>query len=66
MKFPGNGCDEAESDAGLVLGPGALVITFLAPVGAQVVQRGIIRPRILLFGGSWLSECHSSTTATSI
>ncbi|WP_263381543.1 DHA2 family efflux MFS transporter permease subunit [Granulicella arctica] len=37
-------------DAGLVLGPGALVITFLAPVGAQLVQRGIIHPRILMFG----------------
>jgi MFS transporter, DHA2 family, multidrug resistance protein len=37
-------------DAGLVLGPGALVITFLAPIGAQLVQRGIVRPRILLFG----------------
>ncbi len=37
-------------DAGLVLGPGALVITFLAPVGAQLVQRSIIHPRILLFG----------------
>jgi len=37
-------------DAGLVLGPGALVITFLAPVGAQLVQRGFIKPRILLFG----------------
>jgi DHA2 family multidrug resistance protein len=37
-------------DAGLVLGPGALVITFLAPVGAQLVQRNIIKPRILLFG----------------
>ena len=37
-------------DAGLVLGPGALVITFLAPVGAQLVQRSIIRPKVLLFG----------------
>ena len=37
-------------DAGLVLGPGALVITVLAPVGAQLVQRGIVQPRILLFG----------------
>jgi len=37
-------------DAGLVLGPGALVITFLAPVGAQLVQRGIIKPKLLLFG----------------
>ncbi len=37
-------------DAGLVLGPGAFVITMLAPVGAQLVQRGIIKPRILLFG----------------
>jgi DHA2 family multidrug resistance protein len=37
-------------DAGLVLGPGALVITFLAPVGAQLVQRSIIKPKLLLFG----------------
>ncbi len=37
-------------DAGLVLGPGAFVITLLAPVGAQLVQRGIMHPRILLFG----------------
>jgi DHA2 family multidrug resistance protein len=37
-------------DAGLVLGPGALVITVLAPVGALLVQRGFIKPRILLFG----------------
>ena len=36
-------------DAGLVLGPGALVITFLAPVGAQMVQRGLIKPKNLLF-----------------
>jgi DHA2 family multidrug resistance protein len=35
-------------DAGLVLGPGAFVITLLAPVGAQLVQRGIVHPRILL------------------
>ena len=37
-------------DAGLVLGPGAFVITLLAPVGAQLVQRKIVNPRILLFG----------------
>ncbi len=37
-------------DAGLVLGPGAFVITMLAPVGAQLVQRKIVSPRILLFG----------------
>lgn len=37
-------------DAGLVLGPGAFVITLLAPVGANLVQRNIIHPRILLFG----------------
>jgi DHA2 family multidrug resistance protein len=36
-------------DAGLVLGPGAFVITVLAPVGAQLVQRRIVHPRILLF-----------------
>jgi DHA2 family multidrug resistance protein len=35
-------------DAGLVLGPGAFVITLLAPVGAQLVQRGIIKPKMLL------------------
>ena len=35
-------------DAGLVLGPGAFVITILAPVGAQFVQRGIVHPRVLL------------------
>src|SRR5579875_2594572 len=37
-------------DAGLVLGPGAFVITVLAPVGAQLVQRGVVHPRVLLFG----------------
>ena len=37
-------------DAGLVLGPGAFVITLLAPVGAQLVQRKIVSPRILLTG----------------
>jgi DHA2 family multidrug resistance protein len=37
-------------DAGLVLGPGAFVITLLAPVGAQLVQRKIVHPRVLLFG----------------
>jgi DHA2 family multidrug resistance protein len=39
-------------DAGLVLGPGAFVITLLAPVGAQLVQRGIVHPRILLLGAT--------------
>lgn len=38
------------TDAGLVLGPGAFAITLLAPVGAQLVQRRIVHPRILLFG----------------
>lgn len=37
-------------NAGLVLGPGAFVITLLAPVGAQLVQRKIVHPRILLLG----------------
>jgi DHA2 family multidrug resistance protein len=36
-------------DAGLVLGPGAFVITLLAPAGAQLVQRGVVPPRSLLF-----------------
>jgi len=37
-------------NAGLVLWPGAFVIIVLAPVGAQLIQRGIIHPRLLLFG----------------
>jgi MFS transporter, DHA2 family, multidrug resistance protein len=37
-------------DAGLVLGPGAFVITLLAPVGANLVQRNVVHPRILLLG----------------
>ena len=35
-------------DAGLVLGPGALVITLFAPVGAQLIQRKIVQQRILI------------------
>jgi DHA2 family multidrug resistance protein len=35
-------------DAGLVLGPGALVITLLAPIGAQLIQRRIVHPRVLI------------------
>ena len=46
-------------DAGLVLGPGALVITVLAPVGAQLIQRKLIHPRFLVMfsvamvGAAW-------------
>jgi DHA2 family multidrug resistance protein len=35
-------------DAGLVLGPGAFVITLLAPVSAQLLQRKLISPKVLL------------------
>ena len=35
-------------DAGLVLGPGALVITALAPIGAQLIQRKVVHPRYLV------------------
>ena len=35
-------------DAGLVLGPGAFVITLLAPVGAQLVQRKVVQAKYLL------------------
>jgi DHA2 family multidrug resistance protein len=35
-------------DAGLVLGPGAFVITLLAPVGAQLIQRRLVHPRVLI------------------
>ena len=35
-------------DAGLVLGPGALVITMLAPVSAQLLQRKIVSAKTLL------------------
>ena len=37
-------------DAGFVLGPGAFLITLLSPVGAQLVQRRIVKPRVMLFG----------------
>jgi len=36
-------------DAGLVLGPGALVITILAPVAAQLLQRNLVSAKTLLF-----------------
>jgi DHA2 family multidrug resistance protein len=35
-------------DAGLVLGPGALVITMFAPIAAQLIQRQVVSARILL------------------
>jgi DHA2 family multidrug resistance protein len=35
-------------DAGLVLGPGALMITFLAPVGAQLIQRKLVPAQVLI------------------
>ncbi len=35
-------------DAGLVLGPGALVITVLAPISAQLLQRHIVSPKTLV------------------
>ncbi|RXH57830.1 DHA2 family efflux MFS transporter permease subunit [Granulicella sibirica] len=36
-------------DAGLILGPGALVITLLAPVSAQFLQRGLVSAKTLVF-----------------
>ena len=51
-------------DAGLVLGPGALVITVLAPVGAQLAQRKVVSPRWMLIGAVTvvgLSFLHFST-----
>lgn len=35
-------------DAGLVLGPGALVITVLAPIAARLIQRQLVHPRVLV------------------
>lgn len=35
-------------DAGLILGPGALVITLLAPVSAQLLQRQLVSAKTLL------------------
>ena len=35
-------------DAGLVLGPGALVITFFAPISAQLIQRQLVHPHTLM------------------
>jgi DHA2 family multidrug resistance protein len=37
-------------DAGLVLGPGALVITLLAPISAQLLQRHLVSAKTLAFG----------------
>jgi DHA2 family multidrug resistance protein len=51
-------------DAGLVLGPGAFVITLLAPLGAQLVQRRVVHPRVLLLGAltvAGISFLHYST-----
>jgi len=36
------------TDAGFVLGPGALVVTSLAPITAQLIQRQIVPARVLL------------------
>ncbi|WP_165419885.1 multidrug efflux MFS transporter [Edaphobacter modestus] len=36
-------------DAGLVLGPGALVITILAPISAQLLQRHLVSAKTLLY-----------------
>jgi DHA2 family multidrug resistance protein len=36
-------------DAGLVLGPGALVITVLAPISAQLLQRRMVSAKTLMF-----------------
>ena len=36
------------TDAGLVLGPGAMVITLFAPIAAQLIQRRIVSARSLL------------------
>jgi MFS transporter, DHA2 family, multidrug resistance protein len=35
-------------DAGMVLGPGAFVITLLAPLAARLIQRQIVAPRVLI------------------
>ena len=35
-------------DAGFVLGPGSLVITLLAPISAQLLQRRIVSPKFLV------------------
>jgi len=35
-------------DAGIVLAPGAVVITVLAPVSAQLIQRKLVQPRFLV------------------
>jgi MFS transporter, DHA2 family, multidrug resistance protein len=35
-------------DAGLVLGPGALAITILAPIAAQLIQRQIVPPKAMI------------------
>ena len=54
------------TDAGLVLGPGALVITFFAPIAAQLIQRQIVPARVLLRSASSLSALRCGTTAPSL
>src|SRR6266852_4937984 len=58
------------TDAGLVLGPGALVITFFAPIAAQLIQRQMVSARVLLsislvtVGASmWYSSTFTLATA---
>jgi MFS transporter, DHA2 family, multidrug resistance protein len=36
------------TDAGLVLGPGALAITILAPISAQLIQRRLVSPKLMI------------------
>jgi DHA2 family multidrug resistance protein len=36
-------------DAGLILGPGALAITILAPISAQFLQRSIVSAKVMVF-----------------
>jgi len=54
LDYLGSNCSNVETkanratDAGLVLGPGALVITLFAPIAAQLIQRQIVSARVLL------------------
>jgi DHA2 family multidrug resistance protein len=52
------------TDAGLVLGPGAAVITVLAPIVAMLTQRGKVKPKFLIafsFGVVALSMLYYSS-----
>ena len=54
------------TDAGLVLGPGAAVITVLAPIVAVLTQKGVVKPRWLIAFSFAVVSARCFTTGRSI